>query len=171
MYNQWITFCPICGTKESLYVVSFRIDGCTIKKTTKLYSEGFIINLEPPKIMSIDANDDLSPEDERVRCVCCKSEFDLNELKVENYSKVEEVISCPWDKLPLMVGTVSGNAAKALETRLKHFPVYDKVRKSNMGASRKDLKGEIKIAEILVKAGHLCKSFSNGLVTYHVRKG
>lgn len=164
MFKQWIIYCPVCGKRGDLYVISFRRAGRTIKKPTRLYSDGFIVD-----IVDIESPEkDFSTDQEKVRCMCCTTVFNLNELTEENNLGVEDVLSCPWDKLPLMVGIVSGKAAEVLETRLRHFQVYDRVRKSNRGLSLKNLKGKVRIAEILVKVGHLRKSNREGEVTYHV---
>jgi DNA-directed RNA polymerase subunit RPC12/RpoP len=75
-FEAFSTRCPYCGVKDRIMVrqATLVATGSTIQAEVLLHADGFDLS------SVCDPTENLSTEDERVRCEACGSEFDLSDL-------------------------------------------------------------------------------------------
>lgn len=92
-FHQWKKQCPKCGQSDCLKVVGITFAGTHEKRVLS-------VDLNPDGF-EFDAGDrDASTEDEKVKCMACGAKFELSDLAIDTYYRIdpkklkEETMDC-----------------------------------------------------------------------------
>jgi hypothetical protein len=81
-YHQWKKQCPKCGESDCLKVVEITLAGTHEKRVLS-------VDLNPDGF-EFDAGDgDASTEDEKVKCMICGAKFELCDLAIDTYYRID----------------------------------------------------------------------------------